>query len=106
MTLTTIGRSIDGADIIILCGYISAFLQCTILGILLYSFSNFFYLILNQYVIMNHFFCFHFIGSFYSISLTPILLVHIVECKSWAYFLATCTCKVGRIFVGETERQI
>ncbi len=44
---------------------------------------------------------------FYASSLTPFLLahrVHRVKHKSWAYFLDVHTSKVGRIFVGETER--
>ncbi len=36
-------------------------------------------------------------------SLTPILLAHSGECKSWANFLAMCTSKVGHIFFFETE---
>jgi hypothetical protein len=38
----------------------------------------------------------------------PILLVHRVEQehKSWAYFLAVHTSRVGGIFVGETERHL
>ncbi len=47
-------------------------------------------------------------GSFYASSLTPFLLAHrvhrLVKQKSWAYFLDVHTSKVGRIFVGKTER--
>ncbi len=45
-------------------------------------------------------------GSFYASRLTPILLAHGVERKSWAYFVAMHISKIGCIFVGETERRL
>ncbi len=41
-----------------------------------------------------------------SCNLMPVLLAHIVEHKSSAYFLAVPTSKVGSIFVGEIDRRL